>query len=130
MQLSPDPRSPSQARRFVREALGDSTSRDVVEDVQLVVSELVTNSVRHANLRPDQHVTLSIERADDVVRIEVRDGGPSFRREPSAPPAGGGGLGLRIVERLSHSWGIDEPGVVWAVVPASLGRRRQDFAPS
>src|SRR6266550_6127903 len=114
MELSPDPRSPSRARQFVRDALGDSTSREVVEDVQLVVSELVTNSVRHANLGPDQRVTVSIECVDDVIRIEVRDGGPAFTRTRSAtPPASGGGMGLRIVERLSDSWGIDEPGDVW-----------------
>jgi anti-sigma regulatory factor (Ser/Thr protein kinase) len=123
IQLAPNPRSPGRARRFVREALGDSTGPQVVEDVQLVVSELVTNSVRHANLGADQAVTLSIERVDDLIRIEVRDRGRAFIRPAyTRSPSSEGGLGLRIVDRLSDSWGMDQPGIVWALVPADATR--------
>ena len=117
MQLRPDPRSPSRARRFVRDVLGGPSTQGLVRDVELVVSELVTNSVRHAYLGSDRPITLSVETMDGAVRVEVRDGGP-LRNKPAAggPRPGSGGLGLHIVERLSDSWGVVEPGVVWAVV--------------
>jgi signal transduction histidine kinase len=70
------------------------------EDVALIISELVSNSVRHSS-GPEVEVT--IELSADSIRIEVRDSGPCF----SADVDRADGLGLKIVEKLSSAWGID-----------------------
>lgn len=79
------------------------------EDVLLLVSELVSNSVRHANT---DGIDVRVETADGRIRIEVSDDGPGFSdRTPR-----GDGLGLTIVDKLSDEWGLDngERFTVWA----------------
>ncbi len=79
------------------------------DDVLLLVSELVSNSVRHAK---SCDIDVRVRAMDGKIRIEVSDDGPGFA--PDAPR--GDGLGLSIVEKLSESWGM-EPGdrfTVWA----------------
>src|SRR5437660_209209 len=49
-------------------------------DVRLLVSELVTNSVQHAGVGPDDSIMLVVRLNDELVRVEVRDGGPGFER--------------------------------------------------
>ena len=74
-------------------------------DVKLVVSELVTNSVEHAHLRPEDHIELCARIDDDgALRVEVRDEGPG----PPARPAPG--LGWRIVDRIADRWGVLREG--------------------
>lgn len=84
------------------------------DDVLLVLSELVTNSVRHG---PHGDVDVSIEAGPDAIRVEVSDGGSGF--DPTAQREG---MGLSIVERLSSEWGVvGGPGcTVWAELSRSL----------
>ena len=120
-----DPRAPGEARRSLA-SLGGRIPPEVLIDLELLVSEMVTNSVKHS-ARPDQNVDVSIRAGPDVVRVEVRDGGPGFEPAPlaAAPPPGAGGWGLFIVDRLATQWGAKPGGVVWAELdyPAT-GRRR------
>jgi len=83
-----------------------------LEDVQLVVSELVTNSVRHAGLSPDDQISLSVVVSGGSVRGRVCDPGPGFEK-PSRPrprPDLSGGWGLPILERISDRWGVERNG--------------------
>lgn len=86
----------------------------LLDDVELVVSELVTNVVRHA--RTDGVVELWTR--PDEVRIEVHDAAPSAPQlRPSAGPDGG--FGLRIVDRVATAWGHRRSRhgkTVWAVL--------------
>src|SRR4051812_3855013 len=50
----------------------------VMEDVRLLVSELVTNSVRHARMPETDHVELDVTLADDTLHVQVADTGPGF----------------------------------------------------
>ena len=95
----------------------------VVEDALLLVSELVTNAVRHG--RPDIEITLAI--TAERVRVEVRDGGDSAagRSRPDSPsidrPTG---RGLLIVaataQRLGRRAGAGTAGkTVWAELDAT-----------
>src|SRR5207247_317714 len=86
-----DPRAPAEARRSLA-SLGGVVPPEVLIDLALLVSEVVTNSVKHS-ARPGQNVDVSIRAGPDVVRVEVRDGGPGFEPAPlaAAPPPGGGG---------------------------------------
>jgi anti-sigma regulatory factor (Ser/Thr protein kinase) len=89
----------------------------VFGDVVLLISELVTNSVRHAGLDASQPLQLSVGMEGDAVRIAVRDGGLGFL-PPKAPedPAHVGGWGLVLVDQLSQRWGVEREGgatIVW-----------------
>lgn len=110
------PASVGAARRFTAEVL-DGVDAAVTEVVVLMVSELATNSVRHAA----SEFTVSIDRRSDEIKINVTDQGtgrPSLRAPASTEPSG---RGLRIVRAFADSWGIteasDDPGkTVWFTV--------------
>ncbi|HLM26703.1 MAG TPA: ATP-binding protein [Thermoleophilaceae bacterium] len=75
-----------------------------VEVIRLLVTELVTNSVRHAEARA---VDMRVHVSSDQVRLEVADRGPGFEfeaREQDQDPEGG--WGLFLVDRLADRWGI------------------------
>jgi anti-sigma regulatory factor (Ser/Thr protein kinase) len=78
-----------------------------VETVKLLVTELVTNSVRHAGPHTDKPIVLTVRRVGTVLRVAVTDEGPGFEHEPGQPlPLVPGGRGLLLVERLSDCWGV------------------------
>lgn len=80
---------------------------ELMADVRLLVSELVTNSVRHADMPPPGTVSLDVSLDASVIHVEVRDGGSGFepqRRRPGQSKAGG--WGLYLVERLADRWGV------------------------
>lgn len=84
------------------------------DDVILVVSELVSNSVRHGRTAD---IDIKVTTDEQWIRIEVTDDGPGFRAD--APR--GDGLGLAIVEKLSEEWGMrgaDHRFTVWAELAA------------
>ena len=88
---------------------------EVMTDVALVISELVTNSLQHSG-RTDQQVDVAIRAGPDALRLEVRDAGPGFEPTPpsAGPPPGVSGWGLFIVDRLASRWGTRPGGMVWA----------------
>ena len=93
------------ARRFVRDVLMTRRVRDhVVDTVELLTSELVTNAVIHARSSPELLVCLG----ERMVRIEVRDGdaSPPFRRPADRDAASG--RGIAIVEELAAQWGVEQ----------------------
>ena len=91
-------------------------------DAALVISELLSNSIKHAWPLPGEKVRAAWMVDDGSVEVEVSDGGGPTRPRQDFPPVSAlGGRGLGIVERLSDDWGIraDESGhTVWAVLPA------------
>ena len=88
---------------------------EVLIDLALLVSEMVTNSVKHSD-RSNRQVDVSIRAGPDAVLVEARDSGPGFEPIPlqAAPPPGAGGWGLFILDRLATRWGTKPGGVVWA----------------
>jgi anti-sigma regulatory factor (Ser/Thr protein kinase) len=104
------------ARRFVQQHLTEHGRGDAVPDVSLLVSELVTNAIRHAGTA--FAVTLVI--TSNAVRLEVSDGSPQAPVIADVTHEDDGGRGLRIVAALSHDWGVtrDPAGgkSVWASV--------------
>jgi anti-sigma regulatory factor (Ser/Thr protein kinase) len=95
------PASVTQARRFVVGVLGD-IEPDVADRVVVMVSELATNSVRHAH----SPFTVTVERTPRDIRISVFDVGPERPAMRSPRPGEPTGRGLRIVQALADNWGV------------------------
>jgi anti-sigma regulatory factor (Ser/Thr protein kinase) len=106
-QLAVTPEAAAEARH----ALGDLADRlpgGRARDVRLLVSELVTNAVRHANLDKGDAILLVIDLADHLLRVEVHDPGGGFVPTAPAPdPARPSGWGLYLVAELADRWGVD-----------------------
>ncbi len=100
--LAPDAPSARQARRFVDETLRRWECDDVLDTVELLVSELVTNAVLHA--RSD--VDVSVQLLADRIRIEVADQSPKGIRRRALTPDGSSGRGIAMVESLALAWGV------------------------
>ena len=105
--LARDPDSPAEARRALGE-VSDHLSPRRLEDAQLLVSELVTNAIRHAGLHDDDRIKLVVVAGDRALRIEVCDPGRGFElTEPNPDPTRPSGWGLYLVRELSDRWGVD-----------------------
>jgi anti-sigma regulatory factor (Ser/Thr protein kinase) len=102
--------------RHALDDLGDAVSDARLRDLRLLVSEVVTNAVRHANLASGDAIQLVVELNRRTLRVEVHDPGGGF--VPSAPapdPTRPSGWGLYLVAELADRWGVDsdETTLVW-----------------
>jgi anti-sigma regulatory factor (Ser/Thr protein kinase) len=89
-----------------------------LDDVYLLVSELVTNGVRHGGAGEDDVMELTALRHGNRLRVVVTDWGPGFdgRPRPRNRADQTGGWGLFLVERLAERWGTqrsDDATTVW-----------------
>jgi anti-sigma regulatory factor (Ser/Thr protein kinase) len=103
----------------LRRALeGMGMSETMLRAAKLLTSELVTNSIRHADLGPDDLIDVTAEWKGDALRVVVRDPGPASLSSgivagsirPS--PGGQSGWGLYLVDRLASRWGTNLSGTV------------------
>jgi anti-sigma regulatory factor (Ser/Thr protein kinase) len=109
LEMAPEPSSVAAARHAL-DRLEADIAPDQLESARLLLSELLTNSLRHAGLLPDQRIGVTISATDRRVRVEVLDQGPGFspvtrRQGPDATS----GWGLLLVDRLADRWGVDRP---------------------
>ena len=99
----------------------------VVEEAELVLSELVANAVRHAKPLADGTIRVNWTVRAGVVEVEVTDGGgPTVPRLAPHSLWSGSGRGLRIVRSLAHEWGVTEERngrTVWAALGGPSRRR-------
>lgn len=112
-ELTADDRAARASRARLEEIRSVLGSRST--DVKLVLSELVTNSVRHSTRSEKVRVRLEID--DAKIRVEVIDDGPGF----PMTRVSGDGLGLTIVEQLADDWGVHVDGTctVWVELDKS-----------
>jgi anti-sigma regulatory factor (Ser/Thr protein kinase) len=111
------PTAPPGARGALS-ALEGKLEAHVLEDLRLLVTELVTNSVRHAETAA---VRLRVVLTGGVVQVEVTDTGRGFVPAPHAPVEDRiGGWGLYLVDRLADRWGVARDGFtrVWFEIDA------------
>ena len=105
-----DAHAPAAARAGVRGRLRDCISASVLETAELLVSELVTNSVRHSAVAPGDGVVVVVRvlLEKTVCRLEVEDPGRAGVVAPRPPDLqSGGGMGLNLVQSLSERWGVE-----------------------
>jgi anti-sigma B factor antagonist len=107
-------------RHLVSDLIEAGVCASAVTDAALVISELLSNALRHAGPLPGSGIRVAWDLDGDSVRISVSDGGGPSQPEFGEPtPTTTGGRGLRIVARLSRRWGTlcdDEGTTVWAEV--------------
>jgi anti-sigma regulatory factor (Ser/Thr protein kinase) len=109
---------PAAARHFIRALLrarGDG-DRPLAHDAQLVVSELATNAVIHARTP----FSVSMRHEPAAIRISVADASPLHPIVEHTPPTALSGRGLRLVDAVAGSWGVEHGPAgktVWAEVP-------------
>lgn len=106
--------APGVARRALSELITDAFPAGLAMDAELLTSEIVTNSVRHAGLAEEDRIVIDLDLSEDRLRVCVSDEGPGF--EYGTPQAREiGGWGLVLVDRLADRWGIvrNDPNRVW-----------------
>ncbi len=111
--------------RVARHALADELVAQGVdgrtrEDAVLVLSELVTNAIKHAAPLPSGEIRVRWAIHDDCLHLEITDGGAVTRPHAGVPDISAlGGRGLDIVRTVSDQWGVKEDHdcvTVWADV--------------
>jgi anti-sigma regulatory factor (Ser/Thr protein kinase) len=104
IRLSGGPEAAGKARRELSKLRAD-IDPPLMETLRLLVTELVSNSVRHAH---SQTVILRVLVGRSVVITEVTDEGPGFDPAQTGEPGTESGWGLFLVERLAHRWGVNQ----------------------
>ena len=108
--LPHEPASVAEARAALR-ALEFAVDGATLGTLRLLVSELVTNSVRHGRPASAAEIELSVRASPQAVRVEVADAGRGFSVRPRvAGQDQGSGWGLHLVDTLSDRWGTERNG--------------------
>jgi anti-sigma regulatory factor (Ser/Thr protein kinase) len=105
------------ARQATRDALVTWRLAYLEETAVLLVSELVTNAVRHA--RGSDPITLELQTAGTWLRIEVQDADPRWPQPRTPAEFDGSGFGFVLVDALAGKWGVRETATgkaVWAEI--------------
>lgn len=113
--------APQRARGILVRWLDGRFDAQLSEDACLLVSELVTNSVRHAGQPPGAPVRISAAAGDGLLRVDVEDEGHGeVCRRPADPDEGG--FGLNLVDLLAARWGIshEHSTRVWFELTTSI----------
>jgi len=111
-----DKHAPAAVRRALE---GVSEIEPVLDDVKLVATELVNNAVLHSGCSAEDELRINAQLGPGCLTISVHDPGPAdlgprLRASEDSPEPGG--MGLRIIQELTHRWGAERPDGhrVWA----------------
>jgi anti-sigma regulatory factor (Ser/Thr protein kinase) len=115
LRVAPGPRAPARVRDHLA-GLRKYLQPQLYEQLELLVNELVTNSVRHGNLGDGDWVEVRVAASSRTVSVRVIDPGRGpipGGRDPS--PDDSSGWGLYLVDQIADRWGVDRNGntVVW-----------------
>jgi anti-sigma regulatory factor (Ser/Thr protein kinase) len=97
---------------------------DQAEEVELLVTELATNGVKHASSGDADRIRLDAVLDEEGLRVSVSDRGEGFTPEPrSAGRSEPGGWGLMLVDGIADRWGVERgPSKVWFELAGHQGR--------
>ena len=115
----PHPRAAAKARAALEASLdlfSEVLDEQRLDDLRLLTSELVSNSVRHGGRSQEKPIRVQVSVTDVAVRVAVVDSGTGFDVTPKPIRADDdGGWGLFLLDRLADRWGMDEKGTttVW-----------------
>jgi anti-sigma regulatory factor (Ser/Thr protein kinase) len=114
--------SAEEVRSVLRGWLAGQLAERELGDVELVATELIANSVRHAGLAGHDVVRVRATAAGEVLHLEVEDEGSAGVPRRRVPDPVAGGIGLNLVDVLALQWGVrrDDRTTVWAELPCHL----------
>lgn len=99
------PQAVSEARRWVGSVAADLLDADQAENLRLVISEIVTNALRHGS--PGERIDVAVTQKPDFLCVQVTDDGPGLAPRPrTLGTETEGGYGLFFVEQLTRRWGV------------------------
>jgi serine/threonine-protein kinase RsbW len=105
-ELTARPEAGAAARRALR-AGNEALPPSVRDDVLLLVTELVTNAVRHADAGPERTVRVELRQWPRLLAVAVFDEGTGFTAHPSPRPLDdSGGWGLHLVHEIADRWAV------------------------
>ena len=120
--LAPSADAPARARAELTTWLEQDAALAMrIHDARLLVSELVTNCIRHAQISQTQPLRLSASLRAANLRLEVHDNGTHGTVARRTPQRDRGGYGLDLVAQLSSTWGVDRDAygtTVWLELAA------------
>jgi anti-sigma regulatory factor (Ser/Thr protein kinase) len=124
LEMRPGPEAAGEGRHAL-DRLEGAIDEEQLSTLRLLVTELITNSVRHAGT--DHWISLDLDIYANALRVEVEDHGPGFEQEgpPTPHQDRPGGWGLCLVDRMSDRWGVALDGAtrVWFEIDrAARGR--------
>ena len=102
-ELPPGPLAPSEARRFLHESGCSVHATALLESAVLLVSEMVTNAVRHGG----PPLLVEVDCDEVSLQVRVRDGSTALPQRRVAADDDEGGRGLQLLESLSDDWGVE-----------------------
>jgi anti-sigma regulatory factor (Ser/Thr protein kinase) len=106
---------PMRLRRIIRAALNHWGRPNLIDTAELLLTELVTNALRHAR---GLDVGVRVYFQGDHLAIEVNDGSPVLPVPRYAGSDDENGRGLFLVEALAEAWGVsDDRTTVWCLLP-------------
>jgi anti-sigma regulatory factor (Ser/Thr protein kinase) len=109
--LPVSPAAAATARATLTRWLAGHVPGAVLEDARLLASELVTNSIGHADLPDEGSLRLAVQLRGGALRVEVRDPGTNGEVVPREPDRErGGGFGLHLVDMIATRWGVNRTG--------------------
>jgi anti-sigma regulatory factor (Ser/Thr protein kinase) len=125
LQLRPGPEAAGEGRHAL-DRLEGSLDNAQLSELQLLVTELLTNSIRHG-VDDRGWIMLDVELYSNAVRVVVTDSGPGFEPEQPRPTPHvdrPGGWGLCLVDRLADRWGVDRGNrtAVWFELDRQFAR--------
>jgi len=116
--------------RLTEELLAVGIFDTAIFDAALVLSELLSNAIRHARPLGGAWLRVAWSVDGESIEVAVTDGGSPTRPRPAhASRSSLGGRGISIIEHLSSTWGVraEEDGMltVWAILPARANQPAQ-----
>jgi anti-sigma regulatory factor (Ser/Thr protein kinase) len=119
--LAPEPDAPAEARAGLRR-FAPSADPDIVEVAELLLTELVTNSLRHAHFKEQDKITVELRRDDGTLKVRVRNpNGPTNLSAEVLGEPRSRGYGLHLVSKLAARWGVEGKTFteVWFELPCA-----------
>ena len=100
--------APAASRTALQDVAAGRLSQEALDDARLMVSELVTNSVRHGGATDGMSLDLSVALLPSVLRVEVADPNGGFDPPPAPvdPASANGHRGLTLGGALATRWGV------------------------
>ncbi len=107
------PEAAAQARRLL-DPFVSRIPQDVLDDARLVLSELVTNSYKHAGSPEGTPIHIILRDSQDRLRLEVIDRSIFDPTPETTEELRSTKWGLLVIERVAHDWGRISEGGIWA----------------